>query len=85
MLDKDQVPEEVNVQKDLGNQMNNDIENMKLFVKTPKYYHKWGGLGLMSKEFKYSQLEPLLEKTTILAMQTIIEEIDQMGFLSERS
>jgi hypothetical protein len=34
--------------------MNNDIENMKLFVKTPKYYHKWGGLGLMSKEFKYS-------------------------------
>jgi hypothetical protein len=36
-------------------------------------------------EFKYSRLEPLLEKTTILAMQTIIEEIDQMGLLSERS
>ncbi len=38
----------MNVQKDLGNQMNNDIENMKLFVKTPKHYHKWGGLILMN-------------------------------------
>jgi hypothetical protein len=30
-------------------------------------------------------LEPLLEKTTILAVQTTIEEIDQMGLLIEGS
>jgi hypothetical protein len=33
--------------------MNNDIKNIEFFVKNPKYYHKWGGLRLMSKEFKY--------------------------------
>ncbi len=49
MLDKDKVPKEVNVRKDLRNQMCNDIKNIKLFVKSQKYYHKWGGLGLMSK------------------------------------
>lgn len=85
MLDKDKVPEEVNVQKDLRNQMSNDIENIELFVKSSKYYHQWGGLGLMSKEFKYRQLEPLLEKTTILAVQTTIEETNQMGLLNEGS
>jgi hypothetical protein len=54
MLDKNKVFEEVNVQKDLRSQMSIYIKNIKLFVKNPKYYHKWGGLGLMSKEFKYS-------------------------------
>lgn len=34
--------------------MNNDIKNIEFFVKNPKYYHKWGGLGLMNKKFKYN-------------------------------
>jgi hypothetical protein len=42
------------------------ILDIKLFVKNPKYYHNWTGLGLVNKEFKYGHLEPLLEKTTIL-------------------
>jgi hypothetical protein len=36
MLDKDKVPKEVNVQKDLRNQMSNDIKNIELFVKKSK-------------------------------------------------
>jgi hypothetical protein len=38
------------------------ILDIKLFVKNPKYYLYWRGLGLVNKEFKYGHLEPLLEE-----------------------
>ncbi len=64
------------------NQVRSDIRDTKFFVKNPKYYHRWKGLGLINKEFKYGHLEPLLEETMLLVVQATIEKIKQPSFLN---
>jgi hypothetical protein len=49
MLDKDEFFKDVNIHQNLRNQMRNDIWNVEFFVKYPKYYRKWKGLGLIKK------------------------------------
>lgn len=49
MLDKDEFFKDADIHQNLRNQMRNDIWNVGLFVKYPKYYRKWKGLGLIKK------------------------------------
>jgi hypothetical protein len=58
------------------------FRDTKFFVKNAKYYHRWRGLGLIHKEFKYGHLEPLLEETMLLVAQATIEKIKQPSFLN---
>jgi len=47
MLDKDEFFKDANIHQNLRNQMRNYIWNIGFFVKYPKYYRKWKGLGLI--------------------------------------
>jgi hypothetical protein len=67
MPNNDKVHEETNFQKDLKNlQVRNDIKNVKSFGKNHKCYHKWKGLGLVNKEFRYEPIITIIGRNNIL-------------------
>jgi hypothetical protein len=67
MPNNGKVHEETNIQKDLKKlQVRNDIKNVECFDKNHKYYHKWKGLGLVNKEFKYEPTITIIGRNDIL-------------------
>ncbi len=52
--------------RDLRNQIRDNVKDIKVLVLHPRVFQRLKGLGLVSKEFNYDHLEPLLEKMIVL-------------------
>jgi hypothetical protein len=58
---------------DLRNRIRDNVKDIKVLFLHPRIFHRLKGLGLLSKEFNYDHLEPLLEKIIVLVAQVVME------------
>lgn len=58
--------------RDLRNQIRDNVKDIKVLVLHPRVLQRLKGLGLVSKEFNYDHLEPLLEKMIVLVARVVM-------------
>jgi hypothetical protein len=58
--------------RDLRNQIRDNVKDIKVVVLHPRVFQRLKGLGLVSKEFNYDHLVPLLEKMVVLVARVVM-------------